>query len=63
MAYVSSVLQEQAQLMTVFQIGQYMTFFVLSLLVLAIFFGDRKSGSASGWFRRLVGAAVRTQTA
>lgn len=58
MAYVSTLLQEQAQLLTIFQIGQYLTFFVISLLVLAIFFGDKKDSDEPGWFRRMLGAAT-----
>ena len=57
MAYVSTLLQEQAQLMTIFQIGQYLTFFVVSLLVLAIFFGEKKDKTEPGWFRRMLGTA------
>ena len=53
-AYVATLLQEQTQLLTVFEIAEYLAAFTFGLAVLAVFFGekqpDHKRGLA-GWFR------------
>ena len=52
MAYTAAVFEKQTQLLTIFQVGEYLAVFSFALLVLALFFGEKKSdGGPGGWIR------------